>query len=1043
MTHSFRLAVASVIALTAGFASVPRWACAQSAAEQQIEDLNNQVVALTDQGQFDKALGVAKRAYAAAHQSLGDQHIDTATALNNLGYCYQELGDYKSAKTYYEQALAIRKVALGPKHPHVAISLNNLGYLYDQLGEYAKAKTYFEQAVALRTEVLGLKNADTALSIGNLANVLAELGDPKGAKPLYDKALAIYQELEGPRSRNVALQLNNIGVLLFEVGDYAGAKKYYEQALAIRVEVLGAKHPDTAVSYNNVGSIYDNLGNYAAAKPYYEKALAINKEVHGLKHAATALTLNNIGTVLENQNDFAAALPYFEQALAIRKEVLGPKHPDTIVSLSNVATDLQFQKKYEAAIRVYLEALASSKEVNGLQNRTTATIESNLGAVYRLAGDPAASKPHSEQAVALRREILGPNHPDTAFSRIRLMLTDAQLGDWPHAAAEALAARQATRLHVKNVLPVLSQQQQVEFIEHADADDYRRALSLIEFRKDYQPFVPLTAEFLANGKAVIQETLAEKAAQALGVTDPRTKALVVDLNAIRSQLANLIQSAGGKETVPREQIGKLEERERQLSTRVNTNLGRTVQSEWVTLKNVRQAIPAGGMLVDIARFEAYAIAIGDKAERWQPAHYIAWLTPSAGEGEVQVFDLGPADAIDAAVTAFQVAFKPCQDPDQEKNPLLKLGEPAAEKQLRTALAGVGKLVLAPLSKALAEKTELILSPDAALWLVPWSALPIEDDKYAIEKWSIHYVTSARDLVTQQQKLSNNPPRIFANPDYDLDGQHQLASLNNILNGIGAPTLPAEQKAGLSSQLALRSVEHIGRVPRLPNTETEAEGIATSLKKLTQTEPRLYLREQALEGIFKRIRAPRVLILSTHGFFLPDQTVAGNASAADLQTQQKVKKAATDKDGKAVENPLLRCGLLLAGCNTRDTLPKDTSLDDGILTGMEIVGTDLRGTELVVLSACETGLGQVNNGEGVAGLRQAFQLAGAHSVVSTLWQIPDRQSAVLMNDFFGELARNHSKSDALRNAQLALIKSRRDKTGAAHPFYWAAFTLTGE
>jgi CHAT domain-containing protein len=347
----------------------------------------------------------------------------------------------------------------------------------------------------------------------------------------------------------------------------------------------------------------------------------------------------------------------------------------------------------------------------------------------------------------------------------------------------------------------------------------------------------------------------------------------------------------------------------------------------------------------------------------------------------------------------------------------------AEQALRPHLEKLARLVLQPLVRAAGERKRWYLSPDADLWLVPWAALPLADGRYAVEDYCLHYLISGRDLVAAPAAIRPGQALVFADPDYDLGLKEAAVATRQLL-----------QEQETRGQRGLDTFVSIPPAPRLDHSAAEAEAIRPRLERYTGSQPAVYLREQALEGVFKAAHSPRVVVLSTHGFFLEDERPDPNAQAP---------QGADDRPaGKRPGNPLLRCGLLLAGANNRQEAA-DPGTEDGILTGLEVVGTDLRGTDLVVLSACETGLGQVHTGEGVAGLRQAFQLAGAHSVLATLWQVPDRDTALLMADFFDRLANGEKdKAEALRQAQRARMEARRKRNGAAHPFFWAAFTLTG-
>jgi TolB-like protein/Tfp pilus assembly protein PilF len=314
--------------------------------------LNNLADLLRDQGDFAGARPLHERALAIRERALGPEHPDTATSLNNLAILLKAGGDFAGALRLYQRALAVREKALGPEHPDTATSLNNLANLLRDQGDFAGARSLHERALAIREKALGPEHSDTATSLNNLAMILKAQGDFAQARPLFERALSIYERALGLEHPAAALSLNQLAFLLQAQGDFARAQPLYERALAIREKALGPEHPATAGSLNNLASLLKAQGDLAGARRLHERALAIHETALGPDHPHTATSLNHLAILLQAQGDFAGALPLMERALAIREKVLGCSHPDTTTSLDNLAVLLEGQGDFAGAAAV-------------------------------------------------------------------------------------------------------------------------------------------------------------------------------------------------------------------------------------------------------------------------------------------------------------------------------------------------------------------------------------------------------------------------------------------------------------------------------------------------------------------------------------------------------------------------------------------------------------------------------------------------------------------------------------------------------------------
>jgi CHAT domain-containing protein/tetratricopeptide (TPR) repeat protein len=1002
------------------------------------KDSTNVELVLNHMGILYEALGDNAKAEQSYQRSLrgreaklGKDDLMVAESLHNLANLYRATSEYAKAEPLYQRSRQIWEAKLGKDDPSVALSLSNQGGLYLYMGEYAKAEQFLQRGLQIREARLGKDHPDVARSLMSLANLYKAMGQYGKVEALYFRCIEIEETKLGKDHPDVALAVNNLGCFYRETGQSAKAELFLQRGLRIRETALGKNHPAVASSLHNLACVCDDLGQYDKAEVLYQRSLKILETTVGKDDPKYALSLNNLAEVYRWTGQYAKAEALYQRSLDIFETKLGKDHPDVADVLNSLANLYRNMGRYANAEPIFQRSLDIYETKLGKDHRLVATALRDLANLYQDMGEYAKAEPLYQRALDIYETQMGKDHPQVADCLHRLAQLNAAQEKWAEAGRLTNRVRQQVRVHACRVLPVLCDREQLVFLENIEAERLNVALSLgLERRKE---LASTSATWILNAKAIAQESLSDRARMALASTDPQTGQVASQLISIRQQLAatTLTSPRPGQEAVRLQRIASLADQEQQLSRQLGQLIGQASRTDpWVTIEAVRKAVPADGILIEIARFEVKDFKAKGNEKQWKGQHYAAWLVPPAGDGEVQLIDLGDADTIDGAVAAVRQGLLAAQGTAKQKSTILEKGEADAEKDLQAALSKLAKLVLEPLAEHVNDRKQWIVSPDGALWLTPWAALLLKDGSYAIEKHQINYVVSGRDLVAPPftGKVKPGPSRIMADPDFDL-APKEADALTAKLLGKSPPS--AEDFVASLDTATTRSASVIGRVGRLPGTAAEATAIKPKIENYLGEEPWVYRGKNALEGVFKGVHSPKVVVMSTHGFFLENQEV----KRSDEQ------RAALDKDGKLLENPLLRCGLLLAGCNERASATGKQ--EDGILTGLEIVGCDLRGTELVVLSACETGLGQVHNGEGVAGLRQAFQLAGAQAVVASLWQVSDKDTALLMTDLFDNLAKGKPKAEALREAQLARMKAHRDREGGAHPFYWAAFTLTGQ
>jgi CHAT domain-containing protein/tetratricopeptide (TPR) repeat protein len=1028
----------------------------------------------------------------------GEEHLSTARAYNNLAFNRNAQGKYAEAGTLFEKALVIRRKFLTEEHPETAQAYGNVGTNLSQQGRYAEAAPLLEKAVRILRKILGEENPKTALSYNNLASNLGHQGKYTEAAPLLEKALAINRKILGEEHPETGRSYNNLASNLGRQSKYAEGAALLEKALAIYWKIVGEQHPHTAVTYNNLGHNLAQRGKYFEAAPFLEKALAIRRKILGEEHPDTASSYHNLASNLRAQGKYAEAALLFEKAVAIYRKT---SHPNTAISYNNLAANLEMQGKYAEAALFLEKAVAINRKILGEEHPHTAVSYNNLAHNLDEQGKYFEATRLHEKALALWRRTPGEEHLNTALGYLNL--ANCLYAQGKYAEAEVGLAS-ATRVYAIARL-------------RSAGPGLERAL----FGVKESPLAFLSACLARNGKTILAwQNLESMLARGLlediasGSAFPRPispdesgreQELLVRLDQLDKQILKSL-TAAKKEKAASEQLAKILAQRRQTGEELAKLEAVVAARQVYDLKRIQSRIPTDAALIVWVDIKGEPKAKDPNGEHWacvlRHSGPPAWVK-LAGSGDKGAWT---------------------KDDDELPERFRKaVSDPAAASaaDLKTLMEKLSAQRLAPLAPYLPAKDRLpavkrlIVVPVGVMAGVPLEAL--SDDRI------VSYVPSGTmwARLQEQGRLKTDPALLaVGDPKFRKTGKEVAASgpppkagvfIMKVLpgsdaakNGIKAQDVllqygvtklenPASLLSAIKEQSNNAAVDlTVWRAGKTFTVKVPTGPLGIQVYKepaekviLAQRDAERVIRASRgadftpLPGSRAEVEAiakllPKEATLKLLGSQASEQKLADLADRGELKKYRYLHFAT---HGEVNSHIAFQSAIILA----QDQLPEPAealrgkNFIDGRLTAAELLNWKLD-ADMVVLSACQTGLGQPAGGEGYLGFSQALFKAGARSLVVSLWKVDDTATSLLMLRFYENLLRRRpglkaplAKAEALAEAKswlrnltakeaetLAKNLPPVERIGTAkgrplartarpyeHPYYWAAFILIGD